>query len=104
MKFNLRSLIRFSIRDLMLLTVIVGLAAWWWTERSRLQRENWRLIRENDVLNVKYLDEHNRMLAASAEAKMRRVLHAEIATEMEQMKRNAILSDSLPSPSNPPSE
>ena len=36
MKYNLRSLMKFSIRDLLLVTVIVALAVGWWVDRSRL--------------------------------------------------------------------
>ena len=34
---------KFSIRDLLFVTVIVGLALGWWVDRSRLARENDRL-------------------------------------------------------------
>jgi hypothetical protein len=93
---------KFSIRDLLLVTVIVALALLWWTERSRLQRENRRLMRENDVLKVRYSDEHNQYLAASAETRMRRLLHEEIAEENKRLRRDAILhTSSAPAP-NPP--
>ena len=102
MKYSLRSLMTFSIRDLFWLTAVVALALLWWTERSRLQHENWRLIRENSVLKVQYHDEHNHRLAASAEAKGRRELHAEIVEEMKQLKRNAAAPTSqAPAPNQP---
>jgi hypothetical protein len=68
MKYSLRSLMTFSIRDIALVTVIVAMALLWWTERSRLQRENWRLTRENDALKAQYSDEYNLRWAASQEA------------------------------------
>ena len=68
MKYSLRSLMTFSIRGLALVTVIVALALLWWTERSRLQRENWRLTRENDALKARYSGEYNLRWAASQEA------------------------------------
>ncbi len=36
---------KFSIRDLLLVTVIVALALGWWVDRTRLARENRRLKR-----------------------------------------------------------
>src|SRR5436190_21175236 len=36
MKYSLRSLMRFSIRDLVWLTVVVALAVAWWADRRRL--------------------------------------------------------------------
>lgn len=35
MKFSLRSLMKFSIRDLFWLTMVVALAIGWWLERQR---------------------------------------------------------------------
>jgi hypothetical protein len=105
MKYSLRSLMTFSIRDIALVTVIVALALLWWTERSRLQRENWRLIREKDYWRVQYFDEQNAHIAASRHAQGYQELHAEavgeadrlkrIVYEMEQMQRNARLPTSL---------
>ena len=68
----------FSIRDLMWLTVLVALVLGGWVEGSRLQRENWRLTRENAALQVNFQDEHDRRLAASSEAKLRRELEMEL--------------------------
>jgi hypothetical protein len=41
---------KFSIRDLLLVTVIVALAVGWWVDRGRLAIENRRLenLHEND--------------------------------------------------------
>ena len=39
MKYSLRSLMRFSIRDLALVTVIVGLALGWWVREGQLAGE-----------------------------------------------------------------
>ena len=36
MKYSLRSLMTFSIRDLALVTVIVAILVAWWLDRSRL--------------------------------------------------------------------
>jgi|KBSSwiStaDraftv2_1062776.scaffolds.fasta_scaffold1727487_2 hypothetical protein len=36
MKYSLRSLMTFSIRDLFLVTLVVALAVAWWLDRSRL--------------------------------------------------------------------
>ena len=51
MKYSLRSLMRFSIRDLALVTVIVALALGWWVDRSRqaereiqAERDSWWLV------------------------------------------------------------
>lgn len=38
MKYSLRSL-RFSIRDLLWLMVVVGLALGWWMDRTRMREE-----------------------------------------------------------------
>ena len=52
MKYSLRSLMTFSIRDLFLVTMIVALAVGWWLDRSRLateaarERENSEDLRE----------------------------------------------------------
>jgi hypothetical protein len=40
MKYSLRSLIRFSLRDLFWITVAVALVLAWWVDRSRLEAEN----------------------------------------------------------------
>ena len=39
MKYSLRSLMTFSIRDLFWITVVVALALGWWVDRSRLAAE-----------------------------------------------------------------
>ena len=39
MKYSLRNLLKFSIRDLLLLTVVVALAVGWSLDRSRLLEE-----------------------------------------------------------------
>ena len=39
MKYSLRSLMKFSIRDLLFVTVIVAILAAWWVDRQRLIRE-----------------------------------------------------------------
>jgi hypothetical protein len=39
MKYSLRSLMTFSIRDLFLLTAIVAVCVAWWLDRSRLAVE-----------------------------------------------------------------
>jgi len=39
MKYSLRSLLKFSIRDLLFVTVIVAILAAWWVDRQRLIRE-----------------------------------------------------------------
>jgi len=36
MKYSLRSRLRFSLRDMFWLTVVVALAVGWWVDRSRL--------------------------------------------------------------------
>ena len=103
---------KFSIRDLFLVTLIVALALLWWTERARLQRENWRLARENDVLKMQSFDEHQAHLAASHMRKTAMELRDEadeeikrlkrIIRETERMERNAALpASSAPAP-NPP--
>ena len=38
MKYSLRSLMRFSIRDLFWLTIVIALVVGWWLDRSRLYR------------------------------------------------------------------
>ena len=60
MKYSLRSLMTFSIRDLLWLTVVVALAVAWWVERmdryssrKELQRVQLRLALEED--NNKHL-------------------------------------------------
>lgn len=43
MKYSLRSLMQFSIRDLFWLTVVVTLAVGWWAGNRRIAEENSRL-------------------------------------------------------------
>jgi hypothetical protein len=112
MKYRLRSLMKFSIRDLMWITAVVALLLVWWTERLRLQRENWRLIRENRNLEIQVSDEQNAHKAASAQRQGYQELHSEavgetkrlkhIIDEMEMMKRNTALPTSqAPAPIPP---
>jgi len=51
MKYSLRSLMTFSIRDLFWITVVVALAVGWWVEKRRAEafREK---ARDNDVLEL----------------------------------------------------
>jgi hypothetical protein len=47
MKYSLRSLMTFSIRDLFWMTVVVALAVAWWIDRSRQAAwQPWIVIRE----------------------------------------------------------
>jgi len=48
MKYSLRSLMTFSIRDLFWLTVVVALVLAWWVDRRRLTRE----IREYEIIEM----------------------------------------------------
>jgi hypothetical protein len=91
---------KFTIRDLFLVTVIVALAVTWLVERSRLQRENWRLIRENDAFKVQAQDEHNMYLAASAGTRMRRVLDAELRSEINRLEEK-VRNSQAPAPNQP---
>ena len=54
MKYSLRSLMKFSIRDLLWLTVVVALAVGWWVDRSRLATELKYSEGAERVLNVFY--------------------------------------------------
>jgi hypothetical protein len=49
MMYSLRSLIRFSIRDLALFTVIVALVLGWWMREVQLQKELARASRWRDA-------------------------------------------------------
>ena len=48
MKYSLRSLMTFSIRDLVWLTVVVALGVGWWIERTRAER----LAEEAEVMDA----------------------------------------------------
>jgi len=48
MKYSLRSLMTFSIRDLVWLTVVVALGVGWWIERTRAER----LAKEAEVMDA----------------------------------------------------
>ena len=47
---------KFSIRDLFLVTMIVALAVGWWVDRSRLEGErktyNWLMQQDKDVIEA----------------------------------------------------
>ena len=45
---------KFSIRDLLLVTVIVALAVGWWVDRSWLNEEMWRWKARSENLEVVY--------------------------------------------------
>ena len=92
---------KFSIRDLFLVTVIVALAATLAVERSRLRGENGRLILENADLRKGIRDEHNHRLEASSEAAIHRGIHAELLHENYLLKKNTSPNSSAPAP-NPP--
>jgi len=109
--------LQFSIKTLLAVTAIValGLGTWsWWAERSRLQRENWRLMRENDSLKMQSFEEHQAHLAASHMAKTAMELRDEadeeikrlnrIIRETERMERNAALPNSSAPTQNPPKQ
>ena len=48
MKYSLRNLVTFSIRDLVWLTVVVALGVGWWIERTRAER----LAKEAEVTDA----------------------------------------------------
>jgi hypothetical protein len=67
MKYSLRSVMTFSIRDLVWLTVVVALGVGWWIERTRAER----LAKEAEVTDateaiilrhVKKVEEENAQL------------------------------------------
>jgi hypothetical protein len=88
---------KFSIRDLLLATVIVALVLGWWVERSRLQWENKVLIRDNALLKVQWSDEKNAHAAASAMYRGFQEQNTELADEIRRLRLNA----RMPSPSAP---
>ena len=47
---------RFTIRDVMLLTIIVAVCTAWWLDRTKLQRENYLLKKKSQEIrqNVIY--------------------------------------------------
>jgi hypothetical protein len=49
MKYSLRSLMRFSIRDLALVTVIVAMVLGWWVDRWRLRAEAVKLAKDGEL-------------------------------------------------------
>ena len=48
---------KFSIRDLLLVTVIVALALGWWAHRRAMHGEYRRLESENESLRIELLEE-----------------------------------------------
>ena len=101
MKHSLRSLMKFSIRDLMLLTLVVALAVWWWTERSRLQRENWKLIRYNAYYKALANDEHNARVAASEDSRVRLLIQTQLEDEIKRLKSGSQLPNAQAPAPNP---
>ncbi len=72
MKYSLRSLMRFSIRDLFWITIVVALAVAWWVERSRLADKEIEFMR----LNIKLMREQSgeRLLRERLEAVEQRLI------------------------------
>ena len=56
MKYSLRSLMRFSIRDLLLATVIVAVLAAWWVDHRRQAREIQELKEQHEQQVKKALE------------------------------------------------
>lgn len=57
MKYNLRSLTKFSIRDVLILTLVVAMALGWWVDRqglarwgSAMKRDRERAVWETEAL------------------------------------------------------
>jgi hypothetical protein len=59
---------KFSIRDLLLLTVIVALAVGWWVDRAPLSAEIERLERLKRIQELPILDSYDHLPASQAPA------------------------------------
>src|SRR6185436_20294818 len=81
MKYSLRSLMRFSIRDIALVTVIVAVCVAWWMDRLNSRRElqgvKLRLALEED--NNKYLKTR-----AKDEADVRAMMESSLKEHFER--------------------
>ena len=76
MKYSLRSLMTFSIRDLFGLTVVVALVVAWWLDRSRSHEEL-----RNVQFRLSLAEESNELLRSIAKSKADR---AELSAAYEK--------------------
>jgi len=109
MKYSLRSLMTFSIRDLFWLTVVVALVLAWWVDRRRLTRE----IREYEIIEMpnprgvsgpgQPLKEwrQERKEWKEADERLERELNAMTPAQAKQRVRELWPDSSAPAP-NPP--
>ena len=83
MKYSLRSLMTFSIRDLFWVTVVVALAVAWWLDRSSSRKEMQRV-----QLHLALEEDSNKLLKSVVKAHDDAAkAQADLATYMDEVNR-----------------
>ena len=93
MKYSLRNLLKFSIRDLLWLTVVVALAVAWSLDRSRLREETRAVEAKRGLLEEMIAKDRSRLREeARADAAERGLLEEMVTTAKARAKFEATIA------------